>query len=447
MVWRVIVITLRTDFAGGGLVDIGYRAAGLIPVYAVELDPAKCEVYRANHGDHIVCARVEDVDPYQMADKPSAYHVSPSCKNASQANTNKGESPEDLSAAEAVCRNIRVLQPKVFTLENVRQYEGFQAFKLIVNTLRSLNYRVRWQVVCAADYGVPQTRDRLILVATAPGMPAFEWPEPTHHEGEYFEQATLFGDTKVLRPWIGWYEAIEDLLPSLPESEFADWQLARLPQLFQNTLVSSGSSHFSGEEKRVAHRAGDEPALVVTGSSANRVRGFLIDSQNAGREITVRNGDLPAWTVTSAMAAKGMPKGLLVDCVHRTDAPLTVREDSEPSFTVSATAMRRDSNTAKALLVEGQLGSGGTHLNTRGSDRPVWTITASTGTRKPAKAWLEQGRVVRMTVHALARFQMNHHADTYKFTGKTKLDCEIVGNGVPVLVAEAFGRQIVRLFE
>ena len=291
---------MRTDFASGGLLDLGYRAAGITPVYAVEMDAAKCEAYRANLGDHVVQARVEDVDPYRMPGEVDVYHVSPSCKNASQANTRGGETAADISAAQAVVRNLGVLKPRVFTLENVRKYENFKSFGMIKAELQRLGYRVQHHIVCAADYGVPQTRQRLFLVATRRDMPRFEWPRPTHHKGAFWEERTLF-DTleleleeevaegageesrrglsseysrvEVRRPWVGWYEAVEDLIPTLEEDAFADWQLARLPAELRTILATvqgAGSDYLEIQE----------PAPTITSAhTAHKYRALLVDSQ------------------------------------------------------------------------------------------------------------------------------------------------------------------------
>jgi len=402
------VITLRTDFASGGLLDVGYRSAGMTPVFAVEMDAAKCEVYRANLGDHIVCAKVEDVLPGQTPGEVAVYHASTSCKNVSIANTSGIETQEDLSAARAVVRNIKALRPKVFTFENVRQYEKTRSFLLVKSALTQLGYRVAHHVVCAADYGVPQTRRRLILVATRSDMPLFEWPEPTHHNGFYLEETNLFG-TKVRQPWVGWYEAVADLIPALEDDRFADWQLDRLPQELK-TLALLVDCKNNNKEFSAVPRPAHKPAqtVVAIGRPANLPRAFLVDGRNTDQRWGrgYREDRSPCHTLTRIDRPSHMPRALLVDCTHRTDGTLTVREKEESAFTITASHLRREASTPRA--------------------------------------WLDQGRIVRMSVRALARFQSM--PDEYQFTGNNSLDCAVIGDGVPCKLAEVFGREIVRLF-
>lgn len=390
--------------------DTGYSAAGMTPVFAVEFDPAKCEVYRANHsGHHIICDTVENVaaHPALCPDRFNVYHASPSCKKASRANaTGGGESYSDQTAAESICTNLRHFTPEVFSLENVRGYVTFAAFKLILATLKNLNYRVQYHIINAADYGVPQTRERLMLVATRHDMPLFEWPTPTHHNGPEYSHSDIWGKTKSRKRWISWHAAIEDLLPGLADSKFADWQLRRLPELMSSTLVSAGSSHFDSDVKQVAHRELTAPALTVTTSSHNRVRVFIIPGDNTSNG-NVRMADEPSVTARSRILEKG---------------------------------------TARAFLLDGQTNGNGNFVTKRYENEPPITIKACQ-THQPLRAWLSHGRVVKMNVLALARFQMNHYADSYRFSGNTKLDSEVVGNGVPVELARAFGEKIVKLFE
>jgi hypothetical protein len=115
-------LTALTLFSGGGLADVGIRAAGFRIVGAVEYDAAIASVYALNHGgDHLEVGDVAEVDYTRYADVDWA-HASPSCKNASQANPNAGEVEDDLRAAAAVCRMLREARPRWFTLENVTAY-------------------------------------------------------------------------------------------------------------------------------------------------------------------------------------------------------------------------------------------------------------------------------------------------------------------------------------
>src|SRR3989304_5632384 len=135
------------------------------------------------------------------------------------------------------CRFIETVQPTIFTLENVWGYRKFVAFEHIIACLRRNGYEYSYWHLNSADYGVPQTRKRLILVARLDGIP--HKPEATHAKNPSSSPVGL-------KRWVGWYEAIEDLIPTLPESHFAEWQLRRLPEFCNTTTVDGAGYPDSG---------------------------------------------------------------------------------------------------------------------------------------------------------------------------------------------------------
>src|SRR5262249_34715229 len=80
---------------------------------------------------------------------------------------------------------LRLLQPRAFLLENVHgmAYKVHrEALDFILTAADEAGYVCHWQVVNAADYGVPQIRERFILVGVRGGQ--FELPSPTHVKPE-----------------------------------------------------------------------------------------------------------------------------------------------------------------------------------------------------------------------------------------------------------------------
>ena len=154
---------------------------------------------------------------------------------------------------------LSVLQPKYVFIENVPQYVSSKPFKKIVNKLYELGYWVDFQILNAADWGIPQTRRRLILRAVKDG---FVPPLPQ------------------VQKWMGWYEALADLILILPESQFATWQIERMPELVTTSLVESRNTI---RESTV--RQFDKPAPCVTTTWLHRPcvipRAFIVDHPGA----------------------------------------------------------------------------------------------------------------------------------------------------------------------
>ncbi|MHC5855078.1 DNA cytosine methyltransferase [Nostoc sp.] len=170
-------------FAGGGGIEAGMVQAGIRPVIAVEFDPTKPELSRAiakthhrnfrEYGCRIIQLTVQEVARLGFLGfprRPDYLHASPVCANFSQAHTAKagkgGETTDDLTAAIAVAEAIRQLQPRVFTLENVPRYQNSQSFSIILDALEQEGYLVNYSVVNMADFGLPQARRRLVMVAS-----------------------------------------------------------------------------------------------------------------------------------------------------------------------------------------------------------------------------------------------------------------------------------------
>lgn len=364
-------MSVGTLFSGFGGVDLGAAAAGLELAWGVEYDADIAAVAHANLPHDIRVANLLDCDPHDFA-RVDVLHASPPCPNFSVAKAGGVETDLDIALARKVAEFVTVLKPSIFTLENVWAYRGSQSWAIIQDALHGAGYWVNTEHVNAADHGVPQTRKRMIVRAIKGGFVPY-LPEPV--------------------PWVGWYAAIEDLLPTLPESAFAPWQLARLPEMLQTTLV--GQNGFDGN---VSTTPICEPSPTVT---ANH------------NQIGVRAFLMPGGGNTNfadAQPGKGC------------------RYEGEPSHTVTV-AGKEGGAMPRAYLVEGQNAS--RDMTVRESDAPAYTI-GSGGGRQASRALLATGRVVSMTPRALARFQS--FPDSYELPDNARLAAKGIGNAVPPLL-------------
>ena len=209
---------------------MGAMAAGLTPLWGIEYIDAIANVARRNLGDHIMTADIMTVDPSTLP-SVDVLHASPPCPNFSVAKAGGKESKGDIALAAKVVEFIETFHrenrsPKIFTLEEVIAYRNSQSWRMIEDALHGAGYWVHWDHINTADYGVPQTRKRMIVRAIRGGWVPY-LPQPVR--------------------WVGWYEAIEDLIPTLPDSKFAPWQLKRLPAELMESMRAflCPSSHYS----------------------------------------------------------------------------------------------------------------------------------------------------------------------------------------------------------
>lgn len=240
------LIKAGTYFSGGGLVEEGLK--GIIdPVVAVEYDEKISGVYRNNFGNHIVTADVRDVDPKELVGKIDGeveyFHASPVCKNYSLAKNNHEELELDKETAASTAEFISKVRPKVVTIENVKGYKDSEAMKTITDALDEAGYKWDADVYNAADYGGYTNRERLIVRAVRDGeLPSK--PEKQKRKS-------------------GWYEAVEDIMPTLTEKKngVAPWMDERLKadgidwRHIDKPLYVMGSGYANGT---VPHAFADE---------------------------------------------------------------------------------------------------------------------------------------------------------------------------------------------
>ncbi len=172
-------------FCGAGGLSLGAEMAGIQIAFAVEKDKSAAETYRYNHKNTpIICDDIHNVDPLKHipnlnADDQIIVFGGPPCQGFSLSNTmtRNMQNPNN-SLFEEFVRFVSVLQPEWFLFENV---EGFYRFE--EGTLRNkvklcfedLGYTVNDAIVVASDYGVPQHRNRFIMVGNRHGI-LFQFP-------------------------------------------------------------------------------------------------------------------------------------------------------------------------------------------------------------------------------------------------------------------------------
>ncbi len=199
-------ITSIDLFAGAGGLSLGFHLAGLgyTPVFAVEHERSAAATFARNFGCEVFNGDIECVPDYPRADLIVG---GPPCQGFSPL----GRDRDDLSRAQLnslwkyFLDAVRTVRPKAFVIENVREFQRsaeFAALLRLLETDSELNvYTPAFGVLNAANYGVPQTRYRGILIAVRDHDGDLLWPpEP------------LRGTRSVSRhPYITVKEAIGDL--------------------------------------------------------------------------------------------------------------------------------------------------------------------------------------------------------------------------------------------
>lgn len=184
--------------AGAGGAAIGLEQAGFDHVALVEIDRYACETLRMNRPNWNVIEKdlhFFEGDHFSDIDLLSA---GVPCPPFSVAGKRLGWSDERNLFPEAL-RVAKECQPKAIFIENVRGLGGpkFAMYRRHIEvTLSKMGYRSYWKLLNAADFGVPQNRPRMMLVAMQRSLGIFEWPrarvvKKTVGEVLYSEMASL----------------------------------------------------------------------------------------------------------------------------------------------------------------------------------------------------------------------------------------------------------------
>ena len=162
-------------FSGCGGLTLGLRSAGFRVVGAVEIDPIAARVYEANHHLKVRVNDIRDVAPsslYQAQDfgrrRLDLLAGCPPCQGFSRMRTLNGASSIDDPRNDLLCEFLRfakVLRPHSIMMENVPGMATDPRFYRFCESLDRFGYVGQYRVMNAADYGVPQRRNRLIFLA------------------------------------------------------------------------------------------------------------------------------------------------------------------------------------------------------------------------------------------------------------------------------------------
>lgn len=168
-------------FAGAGGLSRGFEWAGAGEVVgAVEIDEAAAQTFEANHpGAHVWTQDIREVAPEAVREQVGEIDVvlgGPMCQGVSQRGPRDPHDERNF-AFWAFADYVRKLKPRYFVMENVpaiaSDVHNRQLAIAVFEELESLGYHLSAEVVCAAWFGVPQLRYRLVVLGALDSPPAF----------------------------------------------------------------------------------------------------------------------------------------------------------------------------------------------------------------------------------------------------------------------------------
>ena len=222
-------------FSGAGGLDLGLIQAGNEVIWANDIDKDAVATYRENIGDHIVCDDIKNIKRTLEDERNQLYKF--------------------------FYGTIKIKQPKFFIAENVRGILSLgkgEVIKQIVSDFEEAGYITTVNLVNMANYGVPQTRQRVLIIGQRKDYGEemlFQFPQPTFSK-----------DGKDLPRWI----SIKDAIDHFPDPDT------------ENNVINHIYSAYKVEYRNyTGHRKTDpnkpSPTILARGNGKGGVCAILVN--------------------------------------------------------------------------------------------------------------------------------------------------------------------------
>jgi DNA (cytosine-5)-methyltransferase 1 len=179
--------TMIDLFAGIGGIRLAFQKHGGTSVFASEWDKFACKTYRANFGE-VPMGDITLIDENDIPNHDVLLGGFP-CQPFSQAGLKKGFADTRGTIFFYIAKILETKKPKAFLLENVKQLRGHNNGKTLAKiklVLEGLGYSLHINVLRAADFGVPQNRERIFIVGFHSSIGGhdvlFNFPKPTKQQ-------------------------------------------------------------------------------------------------------------------------------------------------------------------------------------------------------------------------------------------------------------------------
>lgn len=205
-------------FTGCGGLDLGfvggfsflyrfYEKNNFEIIWANDIEKSSCQTYHKNFGHDIVCGDITQI--LNGGSTPSFFEEAMPehadvvlggfpCQDFSHAGKRKGFNAKRGLLYQSMVEVVKRTKPTVFIAENVKglmTMDNGAALKTIIQDFEKLGYNVIYKLLVSADYGVPQVRERVIIVGTKKNKPLiFSYPDPLLSKNNWVSLKKAIGD-------------------------------------------------------------------------------------------------------------------------------------------------------------------------------------------------------------------------------------------------------------
>lgn len=177
-------------FCGAGGMTHGFIKAGITVIAGIDTDKTCKYAYENNNNTEFINKDIRAITGSQLARlyPENGIRILAGCAPCQPFSTHtqknsKRNRDEKWGLLHSFSRLIKETQPDIVSMENVPQIENQKVFSHFVGNLEKLEYHISWQFVYCPDYGIPQTRTRLVLLASKLGN--IQLISKTHTPSQY----------------------------------------------------------------------------------------------------------------------------------------------------------------------------------------------------------------------------------------------------------------------
>ena len=201
---RIKVVSL---FSGCGGMDLGlrggfdflgehYQRNSFDIIWANDFNAAACRSYKRNIGPEIICGDIWKLLPQIPSIADIVVGGFP-CQDISVNGKGLGVDGPKSGLYRAMVKVVEKIQPKIFIAENVKgllMKHNKDSLSRVIEDFSNLGYDVSYYLFQAADYGVPQTRERVIIIGTLPSIKKFVAPPKVKSEKQWVTAKDAISD-------------------------------------------------------------------------------------------------------------------------------------------------------------------------------------------------------------------------------------------------------------
>ena len=332
--------------------------AGFQPVFALDFDKNATATYGKNHpGTTVVTKDIADVTAREILEATRGREIDllaggPSCQGFSTHGKRKADDPRNFLFQEYL-RLAKALRPKWILIENVQgmlTYDKGYFRRVILSELQQLGYHADARVLCAADYGVPQLRNRIFFIATRTDCP-ISFPRPTH------SPSGIDG----LLPYVTVEDAVGDLPPIMGQARSQAIKYIARPGNDYQRYVRKGSGLLTMHEARALSPQAQEIARHVVEGQGLRSVPLEALPERFKKMRRISNGELRKDCTTLYYRLSRQRPAYTITCYFRNIASgpfLHPTEDRSLSFREAARLMSfRDSYYFSGSSLARQIGN------------------------------------------------------------------------------------------